>query len=65
MTNKPEATIYTGAAYKIGKVERSEWKVECGDVIWIPRKGMEPNWFHRWTQRLVFGLKWSKHNESF
>lgn len=29
-------------------------------TVFTPRKGQEPNWFHRKMQELIFGLKWVK-----
>lgn len=41
--------------------EPSDWYVQyCGDqgIRFHPRKGNEPNWFHRKMQELIFGVKW-------
>lgn len=27
------------------------------------KKGLEPNWFHRKMQELIFGVKWEKTND--
>lgn len=41
--------------------EKSEWRCHLvSGVIFTPDKGNEPNRFHRWMQRLAFGIKWEK-----
>ncbi len=44
--------------------KESEWKCYIlGDddgVVYRPREGHEPNWFHRLMQRLAFGFRWVK-----
>jgi len=50
--------------------EKSEWKCYLfgntstnQGMIWIPNKGMEPNWFWRQMQYLILGNKWEKKDE--
>jgi hypothetical protein len=48
--------------------EMSEWQCWLiGDGSWgtviHPKKGDEPNWFHRWMQRMAFGFRWEKVNK--
>lgn len=38
----------------------SDWQVRHGNMIYRPFKGDEPNWFHRWMQRLAFGFRWER-----
>jgi hypothetical protein len=44
--------------------KESEWKCYLlGDdygVVFRPKAGDEPNFFHRWVHRLVFGFRWVK-----
>jgi hypothetical protein len=46
--------------------ERSEWrcypfgKQKTHNIIYTPIKGQEPNAFHRFMQRLFFGVHWEK-----
>ena len=57
-----ESTVQA-ATMTFRQIERSEWKClmfGSTDFIFIPQKGDEPNWFWRWTQRLIFGNKWIK-----
>lgn len=47
------------------RVAKSEWSCRLFDkvgnvIVWTPDKGEEPNFFHRWMQRLCFGFKWTK-----
>lgn len=32
-------------------------------LIFIPKKGCEPNWFHMKMQELCFGFKWRKRKK--
>ena len=42
--------------------EPSAWRcILTGDTIYQPRKGCEPNRFHRWMHRLAFGFRWEKN----
>ncbi len=44
--------------------EQSDWECRLtGDTLYTPRKGEEPNWFHRLMQRLAFGFVWRKRNQ--
>jgi hypothetical protein len=41
--------------------ESSDWRMWFApDCYWVPVKGGEPNWFHRWMQQLAFGVKWER-----
>lgn len=46
--------------------EYSKWKCYLSgrntalEVIYIPIKDAEPNWFHRKMQEFCFGFKWVK-----
>lgn len=41
--------------------EASKWGCWLGDTtVWYPPKGEEPNAFHRFMQRLCFGVKWKR-----
>jgi len=43
------------------KPSSDEWEaVIFGDIIFIPVKGGQPNWFHRYMQRLAFGIVWGR-----
>lgn len=41
-------------------LEVSDWECHIAGVVYRPQKGKEPNAFWRWTQYLVFGIKWKK-----
>lgn len=47
--------------------EPSEWQCRllggAQPVLFIPAKGDEPNAFHRFMQRLCFGIIWEKRHE--
>ena len=47
--------------------EQSQWQARLlggsSPVVYIPAKGSEPNAFHRFMQRLCFGVVWEKRNE--
>jgi hypothetical protein len=37
------------------------WLIGDGSCTAIrPKKGDEPNWFHRWMQRVAFGFRWER-----
>jgi hypothetical protein len=38
----------------------SDWRGHICGVDYIPTKGNEPNRFHRFMQRLAFGIVWRK-----
>jgi hypothetical protein len=40
--------------------EKSDWQAVICGVTYKPYKGQEPNRFHRWMQRLAFGIKWER-----
>lgn len=43
--------------------ELSDWKCELFDedcITYTPKKGREPNWFHRKMQGLILDFKWTK-----
>lgn len=47
----------------IERQKQSPWTAQIfgnKDVIFKPRKGSEPNRFHRFMQRLCFGVVWVK-----
>ena len=54
--------------YTIKLPEQSEWKCymfgntphDNQGIVWIPRKGQEPNWFVRWMMRVCFACTWIK-----
>lgn len=41
--------------------ERSEWTMHVADIQFTPRKGYEPNAFHRLMQRLILGIRWERN----
>lgn len=40
--------------------EQSEWSCCICDITYIPPKGMEPNFIHRFMHKLLLGIKWTK-----
>lgn len=56
------------STYDPGKVrwfafaqEGSAWSCWLTEsTVWTPPKGEEPNTFHRFMQRLCFGVKWRR-----
>lgn len=37
------------------------WKCElCKNTFWYVEEGKQPNAFHRFMQRLCFGIKWER-----
>jgi hypothetical protein len=58
--------------YKFHIPERSEWKCymfgnkpETNDgIVYIPKKGCEPNWFVRWMMKVCFGCTWVKEKNN-
>lgn len=43
--------------------EHSEWQCRISDnMVYVPRKGGHPNWFHRQMMRVFFGVKWEKRD---
>lgn len=41
--------------------EHSEWRVHFFEGFFFhPRKGCEPNFFHRFMHRLLLGFKWER-----
>lgn len=44
--------------------ERSEWTMHVADIQFTPRKGYEPNAFHRIMQRLILGIRWERTSPS-
>ena len=60
-----EPAINTPPEYHFAIPKRSEWRCSLfgqGDdgIVYQPLMGREPNWFHRWMQRLAFGFKWER-----
>ncbi len=47
-----------------GKHDQSDWECELfgtgQSLVFIPSRGNEPNWFWRWTQRIILGNTWKK-----
>jgi hypothetical protein len=51
--------------------EMSEWKCYMfgnrpeinNGIIYIPRKGQEPNWFERWMMKVCFDCTWVKEQK--
>lgn len=40
------------------------WKCQLhSNTYWYVHEGKQPNAFHRFMQRLCFGVKWSRINE--
>lgn len=47
--------------YTLSTLEYSDWElIFCGNIRWRPLKGKEPNRFHRFMQKLCFGVEWHK-----
>lgn len=43
--------------------EPSEWSCRLfsnSDLVWIPNKGHEPNWWVRFWSRIFFGCIWER-----
>lgn len=40
--------------------EKSEWSCDFYNITYIPDKGHEPNFFHRFMHKLLLGIKWTK-----
>lgn len=40
--------------------KQSDWQCKFMDFTYVPNKGKEPNRFHRFMQRVLLGVKWSK-----
>ena len=43
--------------------KRSKWCCSLERGFWAryhPIDGQHPNWFHRWTQRLILGIYWRR-----
>lgn len=40
--------------------KNSDWTAAFAGITYTPVEGKEPNWFHRFMQRLCFGIVWSK-----
>lgn len=43
--------------------EKSDWQAHIfgnGDLVFVPTKGSEPNRFHRFMQKLCFGIVWKR-----
>ena len=47
-------------AYPFDVPSYSDWSAKIGSVKYYPEKGDEPCAFHRFMQRLILGIKWSK-----
>lgn len=68
----PPTTGYVGTEVPVAEVKEpqpsSDWNVYLlgsptdlsASVTFRPRKGSEPNAFHRLMQRLILGLRWVK-----
>lgn len=50
--------------FLINVPEPSDWECHLlgdeGGIVYYPVKNSEPCWFHRWMQRLAFGVVWKK-----
>jgi hypothetical protein len=42
--------------------ERSDWTARVAEIRFTPRKGYEPNAFHRLMQRLILGIRWERNS---
>jgi len=59
-------------SYKFYVPERSEWKCYMfgnnpkrnDGIVYIPRKGCEPNWFVRWMMKVCFDCTWVKEKNT-
>jgi hypothetical protein len=52
-----------GVTYTISTTKYA-WKCQLIEgVYWNAEEGKQPNAFHRFMQRLFFGIKWSKIND--
>jgi len=40
--------------------EYADWQIRHAGIVYVPLKGSEPNWFHRWMQRVAFGFRWER-----
>lgn len=57
--------------YSFNTTEYSEWKCymfgnnpKTNDgILYIPKKGGEPNWFVRWMMKVCFGCTWIKEKK--
>jgi hypothetical protein len=63
-----EHNIYTSSGHieSIKLPKSSPWKAKLfGDngIVYCPRINCEPNRFHRFMQRLCFGIIWEKNHE--
>ena len=61
--------IYTvKGEYTFARPEMSEWKCYMfgnkpetnQGIMYVPRKGHEPNWFVRWMMKICFDCTWVK-----
>ena len=51
----------TDIGYKIYSPPKASWRCELHpSTYWHVQEGKQPNAFHRFMQRLCFGIKWSK-----
>lgn len=58
--------------YTIKLPEQSEWRCYLfgntpqhdQGIVYIPRKGQEPNWFVRWMMKVCFACTWIKEKNT-
>jgi hypothetical protein len=57
-------TVRSGEYLTFTTPKASNWQCQVFGgpmgIVWTPREGQEPNWFHRKMQELCFGVKWKK-----
>ena len=47
--------------YRVLETPNYTWQCRLhGNVYWMVEEGKQPNWFHRKTQELIFGIRWEK-----
>jgi len=51
----------SGGGYKIYSPPKASWQCQLTpDHVYLVVEGNQPNAFHRFMQRICFGLKWSR-----
>lgn len=57
----PSFEAVNGLEYTAFKTPKYAWKCELHpNTYWQCEEGKQPNAFHRFMQRLCFGLKWTR-----
>jgi hypothetical protein len=52
---------YADGSYSVWKVPTYSWKCQiCPNTYWHIEDGNQPNRFHRFMQKVCFGVEWSK-----